>query len=263
MKTSSPEKQGNRTNKNIAIGATVFFVVGLLALTQDIIFTNYFAYQLCKAAPQPKTFINRTVYFPESIYWEDNVYPGFDEEDRLLMIRNYLDGVHIKIMALNAPDGSIYLFTATAADWQGSKDVKARRKKGNYFETLDIEAKNIAGRCEIYSPKTLPQLSYSVVFNPVSLTPFQQRYLYSDEVIIQDNKSGEVIGYNRRLMHRWYLLVPDLAFGNRYYFPEPMCGASSYSGFDDKVFPINKINGMNHLTFINNKIYENKIRKNR
>ena len=38
---------------------------------------------------------------PISIYWEDNVYPGFNKEDRELMIINYLDGVHLKTMALN------------------------------------------------------------------------------------------------------------------------------------------------------------------
>lgn len=263
MKLNPSKKRGNRKKLTIIIAFTLLFVAGLLVLTHDIVLSNYFAYKICKADPQPKTFIKKTVSFPESIYWEDYVYPGFDEKDRLLMIRNYLDGVHLKTMALNSPDGSVYLFTATAADWQKSKDIKARKIDGKYFDTLDAEAGVIADRGEIYTPETLPQLNYSVVFNPVPLTSLQQRYLYSDEVIIRDNNTGAVIGFNRRLMHRWYLLVPDIALGNRYYYPEPMCGLSNYSGFDDKVFPINTINGMNHLQLINNKIYGKILRSNR
>jgi hypothetical protein len=226
MKSNPLKKQGSKKNLIIILAIIMLFTMGILALTHDIILTNYFAYRICKADPQPKTFIKETVSFPESIYWEDNVYPGFDEKDRLLMIRNYLDGVHLKTMALNAPDGAIYLFTATAADWQESKDIKALKRKGNYFDTLDTEAGIIAGRSKLYTPETLPQLNYSVVFNPVALTSFQQRYLWSDEVIIRDNKTGEVIGFNRRLMHRWYILNPDVALGNRYYYPHAMCGES-------------------------------------
>ncbi len=207
----------------VLVGSTSIFSL-ILYFTHDIIITNYLAYRICRAAPRPKTFIKKTVEFPESIYWEDNVYPGFDQKDRLLMIRNYLDGIHLKTMALNSPDGSIYLFTATAADWQKSKDIKARKREGNYFDALDSEARAIALRGKIYTAETLPQTNYSVVFNPVELSPFERRYLWSDEVVITENTTGEVIAFNRRLMRRWYRLLNYDAVGGRYYYPHAMCG---------------------------------------
>jgi len=236
-------------------GSVILLVAIVLALTHDIIITNILAFKICKSDPSPKVFINKTVESPGSIYWEDNIFPGFDNDDRLLMIRNYLDGVNLKTMALNAPDGTIHLFTSTKEDWQESKEIKARNKTGNYLETLEKESKTIAARGKVYTRETMPQLNYSVVFNPVPLTDFEQRYLYSDEAIITENKSKNVIAYNRRLMRRWYFIMPDIGMGNRYYHPDAMCGGGSLYGFDNRVFPIQTFNGTNHLWLTNNKIF--------
>jgi hypothetical protein len=211
-------------------------VVGIIGLTHDIIITNFLAYRICKADPNPKTFIKQTVEFPESIYWEDNIYPGFDEKDRLLMIRNYLDGVHLKKMALNSPDGTIYLYSASEQDWQTSKQIKARKIAGNYYDTLQAEAAAIAERGEKISRKDLAGFRYSVVVNMVQLTSFQKRYVYSDEVAITDNQTGEIIGFNRRLMARWYFLLPDFEVGGRYYYPDAKCGENDIYGFDEQIF---------------------------
>jgi hypothetical protein len=237
-------------------GGIIFVSAVVLFLTHDIIITHFLALQICRGDPQPKTFIKKSVEYPESIYWEDNVYPGFDENDRLLMIRNYLDGVHLKTMALNGPDGKIYVYTATEEDWRESREIHARKRTGDYFKTLELESRRIAGRGKVYTRGTMPRFNYSVVFNPVSLTPFERRYLWSDEVTITDKKTDEIIAYNRRLMRRWYMILPDFGMGHRYYSPKPMCGLSDYTGFDDRVFPIDRINGMNHLQFINNKLYQ-------
>ena len=84
----------------------------VIYLTYDIIMTNIFSIYYCKEEPNPKTFINKTVENPISIYWEDNVYPGFSKEDRELMIINYLNGKNLKTMALNGDDGKIYVYSA-------------------------------------------------------------------------------------------------------------------------------------------------------
>lgn len=237
VSTPSPRK---RTKKIILWSVIVFAVVGIFALTQDIIVTNILAAKICRADPQPKSFIKKTVEYPESIYWEDNIYPGFDEKDRLLMIRNYLDGDHLKTMALNAPDGTIYLFTATPDDWQNSREIKAKLRDGNYFDTIEAEAKTIAKRGKTISKATMPALNYSVIFDSVELNNFERKYLYSDEVSISENSTGEVIAYSRRLMRRWYLLMPDVAMGNRYYYPEAMCGESSYL-IEGSIFKYHKL----------------------
>lgn len=208
----------------------MLFASALLFLTHDIIITHILSYRICKADPQPKSFIKKTVEYPGSIYWEDNIYPGFDEQDRVLMIRNYLDGVHLKTMALNGPDGTIHVFTATDKDW------RVRRGEPNYFAKLEAEAKAIAERGVTYTRETMPKLHYSVIITPIPLTSFQRRYLWSDEIRILDNKTDEVIAYNRRLMRRWYMIAPDFALGNRYYSPEAMCGFSSIIGFPYRIF---------------------------
>jgi hypothetical protein len=77
--------------------------------TYDIILTNVLGAFHCLSSKG--TFVSKTVEYPESIYWEDNVYPGFDVEDRKLMVKNYLDGIHLKTMALNAPDNqNVYVY---------------------------------------------------------------------------------------------------------------------------------------------------------
>ncbi|CCK80810.1 hypothetical protein [Desulfobacula toluolica] len=218
--------------KNVIWGLSILLIGVGLSLTHDIIITNFLAWRICKTEPNPKTFIKKTVEFPGSVYWEDNIYPGFDESDRVLMIRNYLDGVHLTTMALNSPGGKIYLYTATETDWQTSKDIHNKFKKGNYYDTMDEEARLIVSRGKVISKQELPLINYKVVFNPVELTPFQRRYLYSDEVIIMENRTNEVIAYNRRLMRKFYILVPDFVGGRRY-FPSAMCGESgSVDGFD-------------------------------
>ena len=223
----------------------IAFILGglglILFLTHDIIITNFLAYRICKAGPHPKTFIKKTVEYPESIYWEDNIYPGFDENDRLLMIRNYLDGVHLKTMALNAPDGTIYVYTATRKDWLESTNLNKDTQESwkNYFTILIKEAKAIANKGKIYTRQTLPQMNYSVTFNVVPLTPFARRYLWSDEVTIADERASETIAYNRRLMRRWYMMEIEPVGGcisMTQLNPESQCGETLQYRMDDNVF---------------------------
>ncbi|HHD64765.1 MAG TPA: hypothetical protein ENK96_10505 [Desulfobulbaceae bacterium] len=223
----------------------IWFVTGLalavavvLFLTHDIIITNVLAWRICHSDPRPKTFIKKTVDYPESIYWEDNIYPGFDEKDRLLMIRNYLDGVHLKTMGLNAPDGSVFVFTANPGDWRVSNSMhkKSQNDWKEYFKQIESESRAIAAKGQHISRDDLPSFNYSVVFNPVPLSDFARRYLWSDEVVIRDNRTDEIIAFNRRLMHRWYLLNPDVALGNRFYYPHAMCGENQFYTAAHRVF---------------------------
>ncbi len=235
MKAVDNKKINKRVNC-LRSGIMAVFVLVILGLTHDIIITNYLAFKICKTDPSPKTYISKKVEFPESIYWEDNIYPGFDERDRILMIRNYLDGVHLKTMALNGPNGKIFVYSATAEDWQKSRKIEVDERPEEYFAALEAETQNITKREKIFTSRNMPRFNYSVVFNPIALTPFQERYLYSDEVKIVDNLTDEVIAYNRRLMRKWYILLPDIALGNRYYYPEAMCGGSYIYGFDKGIF---------------------------
>ena len=93
-----------RKRNDVGLYATLLAGAAIvLYLTYDILLTNIFGLYYCKIAPpHPKTKIEKKVAYPISIYWEDNVYPGFSKQDRELMIKNYLDGVHLKTMALSS-----------------------------------------------------------------------------------------------------------------------------------------------------------------
>ena len=235
----------------------MFAVVGLMVfLVYDIILTNILGYYYCAKDPQPKTFIGKKVAYPESIYWEDNVYPGFNKEDRALMILNYLDGVHLKTMALNGEDGKIYLYTLKSPLWQSFK---------KQHPTLKIQALNQAYVTEVeksqkvYTKERMPRLNYTVTFNEIKLNAFASHFLYSDETKIIENNSIKVIAYNRRMMRFYYTLQPDFA-GGRYYWKNPLCG-DDYYGFEYRTFTYifkhnNTYNADKHNMSLSEKLYK-------
>jgi len=72
---------------------------------------EYYGAKYCSAEPNPKTWIGERVEVPISIYWEDGLYNGFNDEDAKLMVKNYLDGVHLQTMALNTTDGKVKIYS--------------------------------------------------------------------------------------------------------------------------------------------------------
>lgn len=73
--------------------------------------------------------ILQTIESPISVSWQDNVWPGYDENSRKWMIEQYLDGVHLKVLALNGGDKRIYLYRAEEQDFIESKKAMAILKQ--------------------------------------------------------------------------------------------------------------------------------------
>lgn len=270
---------------------TLFLIltVGITLYASDVILSNTLGAYYCAQEPNPKTYIKHTVEEPISIYWEDNVYPGFDEADAELMVKNYLDGVHLQTMALNTPDGKVKVYSyanvpqsyvdlvkegyATDKEWKIRNNAADRAfdeaydsKRGKYKEGYsrdssplkelsaafrEIDAKKSALTKQIETAKTkltliitettreqMPQTNYTVKIDEVHLSDLAQKVLYSDEVKITDNRTKEVIAYNRRIMQLYSAtLMPDFAMGNRYYYPKPLCGRTAPYRFDENIFP--------------------------
>lgn len=86
-------------------------ITSITLYASDVILSNTLGAYYCAQEPNPKTYIKHTVEEPISIYWEDNIYPGFHEADSKLMVANYLDGVHLQTMALNTPDGKVRVYS--------------------------------------------------------------------------------------------------------------------------------------------------------
>lgn len=114
--------------------------------------------------------IKRTVDTPGSVYWEDNVWPGYDAKYRLWMIDQLLDGTHLDTLAMNGEDGKIYLY---------------RYEKG---DTPEVFAK----------AADLPSLNYLVRLNPVPLPWWQKKFLWADRIEIIDQRTKEQIAFSER-----------------------------------------------------------------
>lgn len=151
--------------------------------------------------------IKRTVDVPGSVYWEDNVWPGYDTKYRLWMIDHLLDGKHLDTLAMNGEDGRIYLY---------------RYGKGDTPEIYENSSQ-------------LPQVNYKVVLNRVELPWLFKRYIWSDQMDIYDTRTSERIAFSRRYMGyspRIYLVK---IIGGYPFEGSGHIGDSLVYGFDDKV----------------------------
>ncbi len=229
--------------------------IGVLLPTYDIIITNILGAYYCKADPNPKTFIKEKVEYPESIYWEDNIFGGFDVNERKLMIVNYLDGIHLKTMALNGEDGKVYVYTLESPMWEEIKhefnNEKTLRKTRDKYTELIIHEEHI------YTKETMPKMNYTVTFDEVKLNPLSSKFLYSDETKIIDNSTNETVAYNRRYMRFFYNIAPDLSLGNLYYDPwdGKICTSEDTQYFFMNVFEKIHINSGAIAESFNSKLY--------
>lgn len=264
----------------------IFLLVLITSITiyaSDVILSNTLGAYYCAQEPNPKTYIKHTVEEPISIYWEDNVYPGFDEAECSGMVANYLDGVRLKTMALNTPEGKVRVYSyanvpqsyidlvkagyAAKKDWQDKDKIhqdafkkmydKSNHKIRDEFsdewkeittKSGDAYRKNNAITKQIEAEKAkldlvitettrdaIPQMNFTVKTDEVHLSDLARKVLFSDEMTITDNRTREVIAYNRRIMQLFSAaLGPDFA-GGRYYVQEGMCGEPSKL-FDRDVF---------------------------
>ncbi|OHD91172.1 MAG: hypothetical protein A2W83_00350 [Sulfuricurvum sp. RIFCSPLOWO2_12_43_5] len=231
----------------------VVLAIIFLIPTYDIIITNTLGAYHCLTTPS--TYISKTVEYPESIYWEDNVYPGFNAEDRKLMIMNYLDGVHLKTMALNGEDGKIYVYEAKENDFKSFQYDK--KFKDRYTQYASIIMKNE----KICTKESMPKMNYTVTFDEIQLNALSRKFLYSDETKIIDNSTNETIAYNRRVMQFFYNALPDLVLGNMYYQQEPVCG-DRVAHLEYKVFDAYKWSDI-HLGSHQRNLHEILIKRNK
>ncbi len=213
--------------------------------------------------------VRQTVDYPESVLWIDNVWPGFDEYGRHWMVENYLDGVRLKVLALNDGEGNLYVYRATLKDFSESETMRpeveearekfekkfseAERKTSKeiigyqsfYIKKLTAfrnqrkkEAAPILSRQEIYPftsqilPEELQSFNYRVEFNPLPLTVMEKKLLWADEITITSIQNNEVIAYSKRYMsYGWWLdFTPPKSFTGGF-----SKGDIQAYEFDDKV----------------------------
>lgn len=229
----------------------------ILIPTYDIIITNILGGYHCLTTPN--AYVTKKVEYPLSIYWEDNVYPGFSAEDRKLMIINYLDGAHLKSMALNGDNGKVYVYRLDKPMWEEVKKEFDASKYKNIYEQYARYVMETSER--IYTKETMPKMNYTVRFDEIRLDPLSRKFLYADETTIIDTSTKETIAYNRRIMHFFYNIAPDFAQGNNYYVQYSICG--DWYEMHLKAFNMLewRLNGFgDHKIDLNNKLYNKYIK---
>jgi hypothetical protein len=272
--------------KKSIIVLLITLVASITLTASDVILSNTLGAYYCAQEPNPKTYIKHTVEEPISIYWEDNVYPGFNDEECKGMVANYLDGVRLQTMALNTPDGKVRVYSyanvpqsyidlvkegyAVSKEWIVRKTASSKAfeeaydsKHGKYkedfsressplkelsaaFREIDTKKSSLTKQIEAEKAKldliitattkdAMPQMNYTVKTDEVYLSDLARKVLFSDEMTITDNRTREVIAYNRRIKQLFSAaLGPDFA-GGRYYVEGSFCGDPSKL-FDRLVF---------------------------
>jgi len=95
------------------IGIVLLLVLapGWDAILAKVIMLNF------ERSHAPLQQISRKVDSPQSVVWIDEVWPGFDAYGRHWMVKNYLDGVHLQMLALNDGEGKIHVYQASPEDY--------------------------------------------------------------------------------------------------------------------------------------------------
>lgn len=102
---------------NIGVVGLVFFGFLLLSLTFfDVLLTQGLMMKF-ERDYKPLQKIYKIIEDPQSIYWVDDIWPGFDEYGRRWMVEHYLGGNKLKTLALNDGDGRMYIYHATQRDY--------------------------------------------------------------------------------------------------------------------------------------------------
>ena len=169
--------------------------------TYDIIITNILEVYYCATAP--KAFIKETVEYPQSIYFEDNVFNGFNEQDIEYMMNNYLDDIHLKTLALNLPDGNVAIYHYEKNQDEYDKIAKEVKQelgdKTSHYDDIRARIIKIIDSNKIITTKDkMPKMNYTVLYDKVSLNRFASKYFHSDTMRIIDNKTNETIAFQQR-----------------------------------------------------------------
>jgi hypothetical protein len=147
-----------------------------------------------------------------------------------------------------------------------SRDSSPLKELSTAFREIDAKKSALSKQIESEKAKLdlvitettrdqMPQMNYTVKIEEVHFSELAHKVIYSDEVKITDNRTKEVIAYNRRIMQLYSAsLMPDVAMGNRYYYPHSLCGGDTQL-FERWVFIKLGRGVSNHETDLNVKLY--------
>lgn len=190
------------------IVATALFLIP----TYDIIITNILGAYYCATAP--KAFIKETVEYPQSIYFEDNVF-GSDYEYFKHRFDFSLDGIRLKTIAFNLPDGNVAIYHYEKNQEEYHKLVSDIEKRlGRTVHDGDIMPeifKIIDSNKTITTKESMPKMNYIAKFDRVHLNWLGSKFLFATEFKLINNKTSEIIAYKRMYRRYFYNFFPNFA----------------------------------------------------
>lgn len=255
-------------------GKIVVTIILLLAPFWDMIIAKGIMWNYV-LVNSPLQKIARTVEKPESVVWIDNVWPGYDEQQRHCMVTSYLDGVHLNTLALNSEDGKFYLYRAVLKDFSDSEKLRPEHEKlEKRIKQLEEEAKQVGAsggdnkelwriiRKEYY-PKLktigyktqrekeidyifanpeiyenledLPSLKYQIKFQRDRLPSVQAKFVWCDEIRIRDNDEDEEIAFSKRCLGYASRVFPNPIGSDAPFYGGARLGYERIYWFDNKV----------------------------
>lgn len=172
------------TNKKWIKNLTI--CIFILIPTYDIIITNILGFYYCNTMPKP--YIKETVEYPESIYFENNVIGGYDEKAQKYMIEKYLDGIHLKSIALNLSSGEVVLYS-----------IDDKSEKYQEFLKLDKEHK-LAEQDEENIRKSMHEKLDGGIIKRQS----EEHNRYVNDIILKEKRAKEL---NKQRDEIWQNLI--------------------------------------------------------
>ncbi|MCD7952277.1 MAG: hypothetical protein LUG14_04995 [Synergistaceae bacterium] len=172
-----------------------------LPFTDQLIVECLFTYYRYTQTPYEQ--IKRTVEYPESVFFKYNISNRFNTTTMCeIYAKLFLDGEHLKKLAIKKNDGLILLYT------QLNRYAGISKKIGIFIP------ENIASPDIYHSESVLPKMNYEVEFKLLPIGWFAKLFIHADIVRITDNNTNEVIAYSKRFISYTtflYRMIPDIS----------------------------------------------------
>jgi hypothetical protein len=129
------------------------------------------------------------------------------------MVEQYLDGIHLRILAMNGEDGKIYVYRAEGEMFIEAKKIQEQMERidptkadytklqATYMRLKKATVDQIAANVEMADfPSQLPPIRYRVHFVPLDNWWRDMGIYHADQITITDTAVNEVIAWSRRYM---------------------------------------------------------------
>jgi hypothetical protein len=149
-------------------------ILVLFLFKHYIFFTILFSHYI----PSPAKEIFEKVEFPISVFIQDDELKYDIKYKHQILIKRYLDGTHLKTLAIDGNNNKIYLYQAKSND----TDIKEILENVELFDSI----------------MDLPKIDYHVKINTINDTLFNTKRYHADITRIINTKKNVEIAYSYR-----------------------------------------------------------------